>query len=221
MNILVIAPHPDDDVIGCGGTLSHLAASGQQITILYLTSGDAGDATVEKKILSDIRESEAEKACAILGISSYEFLHFPDGNIQENEETLTIITEKIRQYQPGVLFIPHENDGHRDHRISYTLTMEAVWRAAANSHQHTTGAMWKVPTILAYEVWTPMTTISYTEDISDVIEKKTHAINAHSSQLKNVRYDRAMIGLHEYRAATTRTGQYAECFYAVRIGKIW
>ncbi len=221
MNILAIAPHPDDDVIGCGGTLCHLAASGHHVTVLYLTSGDAGDAIVEPMILSRIRETEARNASAILGIHECEFLHLPDGNIQDDEPTIILLTNTIRRHKPDMIFIPHATDGHKDHQTTYRLLMESIYRSGARAHQSISGTPWRIPTVLTYEVWTPLPTVSYAEDITDVIGKKMDAIKAHASQLKNVAYDQAMIGLHQYRAATQGVGQYAECFFIVRIDKIW
>jgi len=72
--LLVFAPHPDDDVIGCGGTIANNTAQGNQVTIVYLTSGENGSLAYSPAELSVVREEEATRAASLLGVSDVIFL---------------------------------------------------------------------------------------------------------------------------------------------------
>lgn len=70
MDILVFAPHPDDDILGCGGSIINHIKRGNAASIIYLTSGEAANPKIKPQKLLKIREGEAEKACQILGVSN-------------------------------------------------------------------------------------------------------------------------------------------------------
>src|SRR5579864_9179113 len=78
MNILVIAPHPDDEAIGCGGTVCNHAARGDRIAVVFLTSGELGLKKLPRDRAWKIRESEANECHEILGIAARHFLRLPD-----------------------------------------------------------------------------------------------------------------------------------------------
>lgn len=217
MNILVIAPHPDDDVIGCGGSIILHTKKGDTVSIIYLTSGESGDAKIPKSDLMTIRETEATDAAKSLGVSDTMFLHKQDGWVTLTPSVLQQMTEIIRSKKPNIVYIPHKHDGHRDHWASYDICVETIYRAGAHAFQEYSGTPWTVATILAYEVWTPLSTYSLAVDISDVMEQKIEALKKHSSQLKNVAYDDAVRGLNRYRGALSGKGTYAECFEVIKM----
>jgi N-acetylglucosamine malate deacetylase 1 len=215
MNILVVSPHPDDDILGCGGSIINHIKKGNQVSILYLTSGESGDATIQKNDLATIREKEATSGAETLGVSDVTFLHETDGGVTFNPSIIKTMTEIFRQKHPDILYIPHKHEGHRDHRITSDICMEAIYRSGANAFGEYEGKPHTVGTVLAYEVWTPLSSFSYMEDISDVMEQKVIALKKHASQLKNVAYDEAIRGLNRYRGALTGKGIYCECFEVV------
>ena len=124
MNVLVFAPHPDDEVIGCGGSLIHHVKHGDNVTLAYITSGDAGDLQIDKNTLAKIREKEAHAAASILGVHSLEFLHLPDGYVEYNNKTLKIITDLIRKLQPDIVYMPHRHDSHSDHVKTHEIVYQ-------------------------------------------------------------------------------------------------
>src|SRR5512139_3535049 len=90
--VLVLAPHPDDETLGCGGTIRLLIEARKQVKVVFLTSGDKADpghlpaGSGEDVHLTDYargREREAERALKVLGVSDYEFLRFPDRGLNE------------------------------------------------------------------------------------------------------------------------------------------
>src|SRR5688500_10110082 len=86
MNVLVLAPHPDDEAIGCGGTIARHTARGDRVSVVFLTSGELGLKHLPREEAWGIREGEAGRAAAVLGISSVEFLHRPDWLLSEHVE---------------------------------------------------------------------------------------------------------------------------------------
>jgi LmbE family N-acetylglucosaminyl deacetylase len=214
--LLVFAPHPDDDIIGCGGTIARSMAQGDQAAIVYLTSGEAGSLTFSPAELSALREEEATRAAALLGVSDITFLHQPDGYIAWNQELVEALVSIIRSRQPSVVFLPHGNEEVRDHQQSCQLIMEACKRAAGPWFPACGKQSWSADQILAYEVWTPLERYHLTVDISEFIELKLDALRQHKSQLADIAYDEAVQGLNRYRGITSGTGQYAECFQLIK-----
>ncbi len=186
--------------------------SGDQITVVYMTSGDAGSHHIPKEQLGPIREEEAHSSCSLLGITDLVFLRNPDGYLAYDQKNLVAIINLIRDRKPELIYLPHLHDGHKDHRVTYELVAEAKGRAGGPWFQECQGDPWQVAMALAYEVWTPLQQFSRAVDITPYMEKKLAALNLHQSQLANFRLDQAIQGLNRYRGIMTGEGEYCECF---------
>ena len=77
--VLVLSPHPDDDAIGCGGAILHHTTQGDQVSVIYLTSGEGGGHGRPPTETARLRENEARTAAEIMGVISVEFWRLPDG----------------------------------------------------------------------------------------------------------------------------------------------
>jgi len=218
--ILVFTAHPDDDIIGCGGSLAKHVKLGNQVSVCYMTSGEAGSLDYSKEELSRIREEEAKSAAQVIGFQDLTFLKSPDGYLQYDRSNLKKLVELIRRKQPNVVYVHHQSDGHQDHRAAFQLVNEALARASAGLFQEYAEAPWSAETVLAYEVWTPLSDFEYVEDISEFIDKKAAALRKHESQMRNVRYDEAFKGLARYRGAMTGKGKYCEVFKVTKISSL-
>ncbi len=212
MEVMVFAPHPDDDLLGCGGSMAKAVKAGHHITIVYMSSGECGSVKYSTEDLRLIREEEARKASQLLGIRDLVFMRYPDGNLQYTNERVLEIVTLLRRFHPQTVYLPHQQDRHHDHTATHQIVMEACKRAAGPWFQSCTGEAWQVPRILAYEVWTPLNQPSYYEDISAEMEIKKQALQCHCSQLENIAYDEAISGLNRYRSVMSGIGRYAECF---------
>lgn len=212
MEVLVFAPHPDDEILGCGGTLARHVETGDHVTVVYMTSGDAGSRHIPKKQLASIREKEALASCSLLGISDLVFLRNPDGYLVYNQSNLVELINLIRDRQPQLIYLPHQHDAHKDHRATHELALEARLRAAGPWFQECKGNPWQVEMMLAYEVWTPLQHYMQVVDITSHMEKKLAALSLHRSQLADISYDQAISGLNRYRGIMTGKGEYCECF---------
>ena len=186
-DIFVIAPHPDDESLGCGGLLAWAASNGRRVKIVFLTDGEAshpGSTITPALLLAKIRMREAELAAAQLGVasSSLEFMHLQDGSLpMMSALSVTTVAEQLRhmveQLAPCVVCVTASTDPHGDHQRAYELAAEAV-RGLASCR------------LFAYPVWSWVlpkglslpAPCGYRVDISAAREKKANAIAAHSSQ---------------------------------------
>jgi LmbE family N-acetylglucosaminyl deacetylase len=215
--IVVFAPHPDDDILGCGGSLAGHIEKGHIVKIVYLTSGESGSIEIGKAALGGLREVEARSAARILGVEQTDFLRWPDGYLTVQREYLRQLTSLIRAEKPHRVYLPHSQDAVSDHLVTHQLVMEAIRRAAGPWYQECPGEPWTVATVLGYEVWTPIAAPGIAIDISAFMDRKLAALREHQSQLIGYAYDEAITGLNRYRAVMNSRCQYCECFQLLKI----
>lgn len=208
-SILILAAHPDDEVLGCGGTIAKLADQGATIHVAFLADGvfsRAGDQAKQQEELH-IRCAAAQKACDILGVKSVSFDDFPD-NRMDTVALLGItkaLEELIAVHQPEVVFTHHAGDVNIDHRRMH----EAAVTACRPQRGH------PVKTLLCFEVpssteWqlpgsAPIFTPNWFVDISDTLDRKFAALDAYAAELRDWPHPRSRQGvdhLARWRGAT-------------------
>jgi N-acetylglucosamine malate deacetylase 1 len=204
VNVLVLAPHPDDESIGPGGTLALHASRGDSVHVLCLTSGESASADPH---LPDTREAEVLEAVKRLGVELLPFPRLPDGALASaHGRAVGLVAQHLVELKPERLYLPHESDDHEDHRAVARIVRDAVKQSGIS------------PWALGYEVWSPMPWFDQAEDISSVLDCKLHAIAAHQSQLKQFAYDRSARGLAMFRGALAAKCEAAEVFCSMDIG---
>jgi N-acetylglucosamine malate deacetylase 1 len=202
MTVLVIAPHPDDEAIGCGGAMLNHAAKGDRVVVVFLTSGELGLKPLAAADAQRIRESEAAKAAAILGTASTLFLRLPDWSCGDDVHAAArVLLPVLGTERPALIYLPHPGDDHPDHRACLTILQAALESVPG-----------PVPQLRGYEVWSPLPTWHQVEDITTIMDRKLAAIGAYRSQIEQFRYDRAAAGLNQYRGALFGRCDYAEVF---------
>jgi N-acetylglucosamine malate deacetylase 1 len=205
MNVLVIAPHPDDEAIGCGGSICLHVLRGDRVIVVFLTSGELGLKHLAAPEAWAVREAEAQAAAAVLGTAATRFLRLPDWYIGEiPDRTVATLASVLADEQPNVVYVPHSDEWHPDHRAA----LPALSRATAASGI-------APPQVRTYEVWTPLSRYDHVEDVTAVMPQKLRAIRCYRSQLNGFRYDRAIRGLNQYRGALAAKCRYAEVFGSV------
>ena len=115
MNILVIAPHPDDEVLGCGGTIARHARNGDKAHLCIVTKAYTPDWS---KDFVKNRAAEVKEANRILGITKTHFLDFPTAKLdtipqKDLNKALSDVAEEVK---PDIVYIPHKGDLNFDHR---------------------------------------------------------------------------------------------------------
>ncbi|MBN2154078.1 MAG: PIG-L family deacetylase [Candidatus Lokiarchaeota archaeon] len=126
--ILVFAPHPDDELISCGGTILKYSSLGSEIVVVFMTSGLGGYAKEEDKgRIASVRQEEYKHAVQSLHIDECVNLEWDE--VEINRETVSTITGLIRDQQPDLIFSPHVTDTHRSHRNTAEIVKESVYHA--------------------------------------------------------------------------------------------
>jgi N-acetylglucosamine malate deacetylase 1 len=206
--ILVLAPHPDDEAIGCGGTLLNHLRQRDEVRVIFLTSGERGGHGLSEAETIRVREREARAAGKILGVRQLEFWHLPDGAVQATRAATARLAQTLKTFRPETIYVTHPQEMHPDHRGAARLV-----RAALRGRR---GAK---PEVLGYEVWTPLQTLSHIVDVSPFMAKKLRAIRAYRSQCAVVGFEAAARGLNRYRGEmhSWPGGDYAEVFTRLNV----
>jgi LmbE family N-acetylglucosaminyl deacetylase len=232
--ILVLAPHPDDETIGCGGTIRLLVRSKKSVKVVFLTSGDKADPSHklshvanneispllkvgEGRLLNEshfttyalLREKESEKALRVLGVTDYEFLRFPDRGIHDHyKDALEYLLGIMNVYKPDTIYSPSMIELNPDHRTAAALSLELI-----RLMEHNTDKSIRVR-LMFYEVTTPLRP-NMLVDITTTYRWKKKAIRKYASQLKLMDYLKYITALNVFRALTVDRASCVEAFWCV------
>jgi glycosyltransferase involved in cell wall biosynthesis/LmbE family N-acetylglucosaminyl deacetylase len=125
---LVIAPHPDDETLGCGGTIAALAAAGRSVGVVFMTDGGLAGEGTRESIVAD-RADETRRACEVLGIKPANTwrLGHPDGALGRHAtEAVEELRGIIERFAPDRVLVPHADDVHPDHVAAHHITRTAL-----------------------------------------------------------------------------------------------
>lgn len=212
--VLILSPHPDDDAFGMGGAIKKMTAAGTEVSVAYFCDGSGGvpegrpageEVGVPLKrdeSLIGLRKKETEAAAKILGINETVFFGYPDGKLAAGTSAIKATSDLIERIKPDIIFLPSFLDNHSDHRVVNEIFINATAKILPEDFP-----------VWCYEIWSPLFA-NRVLDISLYIKTKTEAILAHQSQLKSRRYDKAIIGLNQYRAEINNIQGFAEGFFA-------
>lgn len=196
-DILVVAPHPDDEVIGPGGTLIRMANMGRKVTVLFVTSGKTDEA--------EVREKEARACCAMCGFEA-RFAGETAGAIRLDKAGQAL-ADVAAEKRPDAIFIPFLVDDHDDHR----RVNESLLHGLAAAYPR------RGPEIWAYQVYTPLPG-NVVVDITDVADRKAQAIRGYASQMQRRDWAHFALGLNAFNCRLlpgSRNAEYAESFFVV------
>ena len=187
--LLVLAPHPDDEVIGCGGLVASHLREQRQVRIVVATDGaEAGDAVR--------RQAESRRGVEILGGAPIEFLGFPDRALDAQRDACGgRLAAVLRDWKPDLVLVPSPVEFHPDHLALSVAFCELVQR------DPTLFAELGATRVAFYEVGQPLRPNAIV-DITTVAELKYTAIAAHESQLAFRDYGAYTRGLNAFRAMT-------------------
>lgn len=175
LDILAIAPHPDDVELGCGGTLAKAVTEGKKVGIVDLTRGELGT-----RGTPEIRLQEANNAAKILGVQVRENLGMRDGFFENNEVNQLKIVEIIRKYQPEILICGAPEDRHPDHGRATELIKRSAFLAGLKSID-TQQEAWRPKRIFMFIQWKPLQP-DFVLDISGYLDTKIASCMAYKSQ---------------------------------------
>lgn len=208
--VLVVAPHPDDEILGCGGTLALLQQRDCQIKVVVITDGGAGDPlNYAGGDVVNVRRQESVAALGTIGITDVVFLNEQDGCFRASRTFSETMTSIIGAFKPDWIFLPSIFDYHRDH-VAIGLSAINCWEKLG-----------RIGRAFFYEIWAPLPSDAVV-DITQVIDKKRAAVSCYGLPLKYRDYREAMLGLASYRGLylpPSRQLQYAEAFLELRCGR--
>lgn len=218
MKILVIAPHPDDEVLGAGGTIARLVSEGNNVTVAIVTRG--WEPLFSNSQVEQV-QAEARKANQLLGVKSLRFMDLPVTKLNTipKHELNKKFEQLLEEEKPQIVFLPFCGDRHEDHKQVFDACMVAL-RPAANRKY--------VKQILCYETvsethWSaaniePCFEPQLWVDISSYLSKKLQAMRLYDSQLQNepdARSPEAVTSLAKWRGSIAGLSA-AECFVVIR-----
>lgn len=195
--VLVFAPHPDDETLGCGGTLAQLAKLCPVKVVLVTDGSGAGGLPPGA---DKVRQAEFVRALAVLGITDTLKLGQPDGAFQSTPELHKQVQTLLSDYQPDWVFLPSPLDYHRDH-VRIAAFLEPLCRQSSSVNQ-----------LLFYEIWAPVPA-THVVDITDHVQLKKMALLEHATAMSHGDYERAMDGLNRYRGLYLGRNRMAEAFW--------
>ena len=223
MKYLVVAAHPDDEILGCGGSLSRWANEGHEVHILIMSEGATSrdkkrDVSLRKKELSNLKKAGI-KASKVVGAISIEFLDFPDNRMDSIDllEVVKAVEKKIADIKPSIVLTHHIGDLNIDHSIIHRAVLTACRPETGNpvkkilSFEVNSSTEWNNPGNLFFK---PNLFI----DISKFIEKKYKALNFYESEMKDKPHPRSIEGINTLARLRGQTigCEFAESFMIIR-----
>ncbi len=185
---MVFAPHPDDETLGCGGTILQKLRAGASLRIVFMTDGAASHAHLTSPAeLRLMRHREALEAAEVLGLAPADvsWLGFPDGALGSwREQAVLRVSELLQRHRPEQLFLPYARGEHSDHVATNAIVHEAVFRAGLAA------------VLLEYPVWSwrqwPATAcgvrlfreLRTSVAVQEVLARKRSALERHVSQMR-------------------------------------
>lgn len=220
-NILIIAPHPDDEILGCGATMAKLAKQGHNVYVLIATNASVGAPELFGAEIVRQARSEALEAHKILGVKETTFLEFPAPVLDQyaRYKMSNEISAVIKKYGINIVYLPHRGDCHIDHKIIHECAMVAC-RPLANS---TVEAVYAYETLsetewgesVASEVFVPTRFVTFSETEFEIKLKAMACFKSQLYQFPASRSLEAIEALAKYRGATV-SRMRAECFEVLR-----
>lgn len=206
---LVVAAHPDDEVLGCGGTIAKLSAEGARVHVAFLADGvfsRPGDEETRRRELEG-RRAAARAACDVLGVASVSFGNFPDNRMDTVAilDVARAVEALVTEHLPEAVFTHHPGDVNVDHQRIHAAVVTACRPQGGRA----------VKTILSFEVassteWqfpgsAPAFAPNWFVDISSTIDRKLAALKAYAVELREWPHPRSMRGVEDlarWRGAT-------------------
>jgi LmbE family N-acetylglucosaminyl deacetylase len=190
MKIVCVGGHPDDPESGCGGTLAKLSSLNNDVTIIYLTRGEAGITGKSHDEAAAIRSQESLAACKILNVKAA-FAGQIDGDTVVNNEWISKMQQLIASEKPDIVLTHWPIDSHKDHQAASLLTIQ-TWMRSKEKFE-----------LYFFEVCAGQQTLVFRPtdyvDISDVQEQKRKAVFCHTSQDPDGIYSCGHASMEDFR----------------------
>ncbi len=211
--LLILAPHPDDEVIGCGGLVAQHLREGRAVRVVVATDGAEAEPSVsDRDGYRRRREDESRRALALLGEADLHFLRFADRAL--DDAVADRLREHLLEFKPDLICVPSPIEIHPDHLALSRAFCELVQRDPALF------ADLAIARVAFYEVSQPLRPNTLV-DITDVADRKYQAVTAHASQIAIRDYAAYARGLNAYRALTLPPeSKFAEAYWTTTLAAL-
>jgi LmbE family N-acetylglucosaminyl deacetylase len=191
-NVLVISPHPDDEIIGCGGTLIRMLEGGSRVSVVQLTDGSNSSALKDspEHIRKTIRLEEAKVVATNLGFAELILFKEPDSLLECTKENVKKLSDILNRLHPEVIFIPFINDTHPDHVVANDILSKSLESSTLNLSE---------VRVLSYEVWNFVPPNSFCI-IDNQFDKKADMLMKYRTGMKVIDYVHFCESLNSYHA---------------------
>jgi bacillithiol biosynthesis deacetylase BshB1 len=174
---MILAAHPDDAELCCGGTILKMLETGKRVAIVDMTRGEAG--TLGN---AESRANECAAATELLGVQERSNLALPDSRLQDDLQTRTLVVGAIRRLRPRLLFAPHTEDLHPDHAATGRVAREAFFCAGLAKFAPDQGTAFRPTQLISYP-GNDHVTPSFCVDISAYEGQKRKVIECYVTQV--------------------------------------
>lgn len=218
--VLVVAAHPDDEVLGCGATIANHSERGDQVSVLIMAEGATSRLSKRERsvVMTELTElnSAAQMANSILGVKRLNLLGFPDNRMDSVDllDVIKVVETEINEWQPDIVYTHHVGDVNIDHRVIHDAVIAATRPLPGR----------KLQTVLFFEIassteWRPAASAypfspNWFVDITSHWQKKKLALEAYASEMRSYPHPRSLEAV-EYLAKWRGVSvgyHYAEAF---------
>lgn len=203
-NVLVLAPHMDDETIGLGGTIRAHSDNGTHVHCVMVTDGSNSVTEMAKEELSRKRKEEMARIQSIIGIDDLKYLNLPDGQVKSEPEAVQKLAVWMDEIKPDIIYCPPLVDAHPDHIATTAILVDALKQSEGEY------------VIRQYEVNCPIPPkeINVVIDVTNAMTKKIEAIEQFQSQV--IAFD-GFIDMNAYKSALIKHSgvKYVETFLEV------
>jgi len=198
--ILVLTPHADDETLGCGGFLYKASQKNRTIKVILYSDNSESINNADNNNVIESRSEEFCNAMQMLNINDKTELRLSPIEFILSQKAVDLTSKHISNFSPDLILLPSFIDNHEEHKTLNRIFAKAIEKLNSNIE------------ILLFEVWNAGSP-NLILDISDCISRKINAISCYKSQLENINYADAIIGLNKYRSITHLKGKgYCEGF---------
>ena len=210
--ILVIAAHPDDELLGCGGTIAKHIRNGDNVCFVIVCEGSSHRGVSQE----DNEQHHALCASKILGVQDVKMLGFPDQKLDTYTltEIITPLEEIVNSFRPSIVYCQYGGDINRDHELLFKAIMVAVrptveFIDSVYAFDTASSTEWAYPRSFMPDTWI---------DISDTLELKLEAMSCYTSELCDYPHPRSLNGLENKAKAWGNQAcmEAAEVFMTIR-----
>ncbi len=212
--ILIVAPHQDDEVLGCGGLIAYAIEQGSTVEVVHVFAGTTGISYLPNgEQTSTARRKEAQAAADDMGFTLYKDLGFVDRTNPSENEVQRALINVIRRSSPDVLLLPHADESDVEHAMVSRVGKQAAWLSAAHIETGSEDASIRaLDAVLYYSVWTPLSSPTLYLDITNFIDKKQRALSKYVSQMEATSWEHGSIGINAYFGTKLLAKGYVEVF---------